>query len=51
MVDYIFLEDAERRIFAQNEHQYLITQLQTNLMFKLKNSNLLSLTLNILLRK
>ena len=48
MVDYIFLEDAERRIFAQNEHQYLITQLQTNTfdVQVTKNSNPLSLTLN-----
>jgi hypothetical protein len=27
-VDYIFLEDEERKIFAQNNHQYLIEQLQ-----------------------
>jgi hypothetical protein len=27
-VDYIFLEDQERKIFAQNNHQYLIEQLQ-----------------------
>jgi len=27
-VDYIFLEDDERKIFAQNNHQYLIEQLQ-----------------------
>jgi hypothetical protein len=48
MIDYIFLEDAERRIFAQNEHQYLITQLQTNTfdVQVTKNSNPLSLTLN-----
>jgi hypothetical protein len=26
--DYIFLEDAERRIFAKNNHQYLIEQVQ-----------------------
>ena len=30
MVDYIFLEDAERRRFAQNSHQYLIEQVQDN---------------------
>ncbi len=27
-IDYIFLEDEERKIFAQNNHQYLIEQLQ-----------------------
>lgn len=27
-VDYIFLEDQERKMFAQNNHQYLIEQLQ-----------------------
>jgi hypothetical protein len=27
-VDYIFLEDNERQIFAKNNHQYLIEQLQ-----------------------
>jgi len=27
-VDYIFLEDPERKIFAKNNHQYLIEQLQ-----------------------
>jgi len=27
-VDYIFLEDDERKIFAKNNHQYLIEQLQ-----------------------
>ena len=27
-VDYIFLEDQERKIFAKNNHQYLIEQLQ-----------------------
>jgi hypothetical protein len=27
-VDYIFLEDGERKIFAKNNHQYLIEQLQ-----------------------
>ena len=27
-VDYIFLEDEERKIFAKNNHQYLIEQLQ-----------------------
>jgi hypothetical protein len=27
-IDYIFLEDPERKIFAQNNHQYLIEQLQ-----------------------
>lgn len=27
-IDYIFLEDNERKIFAQNNHQYLIEQLQ-----------------------
>jgi len=27
-VDYIFLEDEERKMFAQNNHQYLIEQLQ-----------------------
>ena len=27
-VDYIFLEDTERKIFAKNNHQYLIEQLQ-----------------------
>jgi hypothetical protein len=27
-VDYIFLEDQERRFFAQSNHQYLIEQLQ-----------------------
>lgn len=28
MVDYVFLEDEERRFFAQNPHFYLIEQLQ-----------------------
>jgi len=27
-IDYIFLEDDERKIFAKNNHQYLIEQLQ-----------------------
>ena len=27
-IDYIFLEDNERKIFAKNNHQYLIEQLQ-----------------------
>lgn len=27
-IDYIFLEDEERKIFAKNNHQYLIEQLQ-----------------------
>jgi hypothetical protein len=27
-VDYIFLEDQERKMFAQNNHQYLVEQLQ-----------------------
>ena len=27
-IDYIFLEDEERKIFAKNDHQYLIEQLQ-----------------------
>ena len=27
-IDYIFLEDQERKIFAKNNHQYLIEQLQ-----------------------
>ena len=29
-IDYIFLEDKERRIFAQKNHQYLIDQVQLN---------------------
>lgn len=29
-VDYVFLEDGERRRFAQRTHQYLIEQLQIN---------------------
>ncbi len=29
-IDYIFLDEAERKIFAQNNHEYLITQLQVN---------------------
>lgn len=27
-IDYIFLEDSERKLFAKNNHQYLIEQLQ-----------------------
>jgi hypothetical protein len=27
-IDYIFLEDEERKIFAKNNHQYLIEQVQ-----------------------
>jgi len=30
LVDYIFLEDKERKFFAQCEHEYLIEQLQVN---------------------
>lgn len=29
-VDYIYLDDDERKFFAQNEHDYLIEQLQIN---------------------
>lgn len=29
-LDYIFLDAAERRMFSQMNHEYLITQLQTN---------------------
>ena len=29
-VEYYFLDDEERKIFAQNEHRYLIEQLQIN---------------------
>lgn len=29
-VDYIYLDEAERKIFAQNNHEYLISQLQVN---------------------
>ena len=29
-IDYIYLEDSERRWFAQNNHEYLIEQLQIN---------------------
>ena len=29
-VEYYFLDNDERRIFAQNDHRYLIEQLQTN---------------------
>ena len=29
-VDYVFLDDTERKFFARNTHNYLITQLQIN---------------------
>ena len=29
-VDYIFLDETERHIFANREHEYLIDQLQLN---------------------
>lgn len=31
LCDYIHLDTAERRLFASHKHEYLITQLQTNL--------------------